>query len=167
MTDITPNSDTHRQWLMEAFIRSGKSQKLTIKKGKAYPMTDDIYCIQKGFFAVYMNEERLLTFYEGPAILGLTNLYAPPTYFYIKPGEPLIVDVLTVEDARSIIAEEDLYESVNYILANNMAEFYRVFAKTINPNNYAFIRLLLLELNQSSDEIKASVTVASYIIKRS
>ncbi|QBH97627.1 hypothetical protein EKN56_15175 [Limnobaculum zhutongyuii] len=85
----------------------------------------------------------------------------------MKPGETISVDALTVDDAKSVIAEENLYESVNYILANNAAEYYRVFAKTINPNNYAFIRLLLIELDQSSDEIKTSVTVASYIIKRS
>ncbi|MCD1125448.1 helix-turn-helix domain-containing protein [Jinshanibacter sp. LJY008] len=167
MTDNLPDCDAHRQWLMDTFIRSGKTQQLTIKKGKVYPMTDDIYCIQEGFFGIYMNEERLLTFYEGPALLGLTNLYAPPTYFYIKPGQNITVNALTIEDARKVIAEKGLYESVNYVLANNMTEYYRVFAKTINPNNYAFIRLLLIELAQSSDEIKNSVTVASYIIKRS
>ncbi|WP_140920322.1 helix-turn-helix domain-containing protein [Limnobaculum xujianqingii] len=168
MPEIFPGYTKHLQLVMDAFIKSDKTQKVTIPKGNKYLITDDVYCVQKGFFSIYMHEgERLLAYYEGQAIFGLTNYYTNPIYFYIKPSQTSTIYTLTTEEAQRVIAEQNLYQSINYILANNMTKFYRMYEKTITPNNYAFIRLLLQELNLASDEVKASVTVASYIIKRS
>ncbi|MBK5071724.1 helix-turn-helix domain-containing protein [Budviciaceae bacterium CWB-B4] len=168
MPDTFPDYTKHLQLVMDAFINSNKAQKVTIPKNNKYLITDNIYCIQKGYFSIYMKHgERLMAYYEGQAIFGLTNYYTDPIYFYIKPSRTCTVYTVTTEEAQRIIAEENLYQSINYVLATNMARFFRIYEKTIGPNNYTFIRLLLQELNQASDEIKSSVTVASYIIKRS
>ena len=42
-----------------------------------------------------------------------------------------------------------------------------MYERTITSSNYAFIRALLIDLDQSNDAVKESITVASYIIKRS
>ena len=168
MPDIFPDYIKHLQLVMDAFIKSDKIKKMTIPKGNKYLTTNDVHCVQEGFFSIYMKQgERLLAYYEGQAIFGLTNHYTNPIYFYIKPSKTSTIYTLTTEEAQRIITEQNLYQSVNYILANNMTKFFHMYEETIAPNNYAFIRLLLLDLNQTSDDVKSTVTVASYIIKRS
>ncbi|AWH88260.1 helix-turn-helix domain-containing protein [Limnobaculum parvum] len=169
MSDIPPNIKMHFQLLINAFAESDKFEKITIKKGSKFLITDNICCIQEGVFSIYMNQEdRLLTYAEGYAIFGLVNTYTPPTLrLYIKPTQTSTIYNLPAEEGLKIIREKNLYESVSHVQAYNMTKFFHMFEKTITPNNYAFIRTLLMDLNQNSDAVKASVTVASYIIKRS
>ncbi|MBK5143080.1 helix-turn-helix domain-containing protein [Budviciaceae bacterium BWR-B9] len=168
MKDRFPDYDIHLQRLIDAFARSDKIKKVTVARGNTYIMSDEICCIRKGIFSVYMNQgERLLSYGEGQAIIGLTNFYSEPVHFYIKPGQTSTLFTLTTEEARQIIKTENLSQSIGYILANNTNAFFQMYEKVISPNNYTFIRLMLMDLDQATDAIKASVTVASYIIKRS
>ncbi|MBK5143081.1 helix-turn-helix domain-containing protein [Budviciaceae bacterium BWR-B9] len=112
--------------------------------------------------------DRLLTYTEGSAILGLSNTYSPPLiHLYIKPAQTSTIYTLPAEEAQNIIKSKNLFESENYVQNHNTASFFQLYEKTITPNNYAFIRTLLMDLEQNSDAIKTSVTVAAYIIKRS
>lgn len=168
MTDKFPDYEIHRQRLMDAFTQSDKIKKITVPKGSTYNLSDEICCIKQGIFSLYINQgDRLLGCYEGQVIIGLTNFYAELISFNIKPGQTCTLFTLSVEEARKIIKAENLSQSVGYILANNTNAFFQIYEKVISPNNYTFIRLMLMDLNQSTDAIKASVTVASYIIKRS
>ncbi|MCD1125449.1 helix-turn-helix domain-containing protein [Jinshanibacter sp. LJY008] len=168
MADQFPDYKIHLQRLMDAFTRSDKIKAIAVPKGNSYLTTDEVCCIQKGVFSVYMNQgERLLAYYEGQAIIGLTNFYSEPVQFYIKPGKTCTISTLPTEEARKIIKEKDLYQSIGYVLANNTTAFFHMYEKVISPNNYTFIRLLIMDLNRASDAIKDSITVAAYIIKRS
>ncbi|WP_140920321.1 helix-turn-helix domain-containing protein [Limnobaculum xujianqingii] len=166
----TPSSEfnTHIQVLLEAFLKSDKIEEVTIKKGSKYPITDRVFCIQKGVFPVYMNrEDRLLSYAEGPTIFGLAYLYTPTIDHYIKTNKTSTILTLSIEEARRIIKEENLYESFICIQSHNVGLLFEMYERTITSSNYAFIRALLIDLDQSSNAVKESVTVASYIIKRS
>ncbi|MBK5143082.1 helix-turn-helix domain-containing protein [Budviciaceae bacterium BWR-B9] len=158
----------HIQRLIDAFASSDKIERVIVKKGNSYMISNNIVCVQEGVFSVYMSYgNRLLTYFEECAIFGLANFFTTPTDFYIKPDQTSMVLTLETNEALRIVKERNLYESVNYVQAHNMTLFIKMYEKTISPNNYTFIRTLLMDLNQSSDAIKNSVTVASYIIKRS
>ncbi|MBK5071725.1 helix-turn-helix domain-containing protein [Budviciaceae bacterium CWB-B4] len=159
---------THIKILLDAFLKSDSIEEITIKKGNKYPIVARIFCIQKGVFSVYMNrEDRLLSYVEGPAILGLAYLYTPTANHYMKANETSTILTLPTREAHKIIKEENLYESFICIQSHNVALIFEMYERTITSSNYAFIRALLIDLDQNSNAVKESVTVASYIIKRS
>ncbi|MCD1125451.1 helix-turn-helix domain-containing protein [Jinshanibacter sp. LJY008] len=168
MLNIPTDLKMHFELLTDAFTQSDKVKKLTVKKCSKHYISNNICCFQGGLFPIYMNkEDRLLAYAEGLTILGLTNFHTNTVDIYIKPAQTSIIFTLSAEEAKKIIKEKNLYESIIYVLSNNIVEFFHTFEKTITSNNYSFIRILLMDLNQTSDAVKTSVTVASYIMKRS
>ncbi|QBH97623.1 hypothetical protein EKN56_15155 [Limnobaculum zhutongyuii] len=158
----------HIQILLEALTKSDKIEEITIKKGEKYPIADRVFCIQQGIFSIYMNrEDRLLSYAEGPTIFGLAYLYTPTIDHYMKANQISTILTLPTEEAHHIIKSENLYESFICVQSHNVALIFEMYERTITSSNYAFIRALLIDLDQSSDAVKESITVASYIIKRS
>lgn len=120
-----------------------------------------------GTMSLYRRSDGLIINSEtGPFIFGMNSQLRFSHHIYLRTQETSSIGLISMNDAQTIIAEQQLWQNVSRLLEYSSAKVYAHCFKVSKLSCYQVIIHQLIELNHEPEAIKRKVTAANYILSR-
>ncbi|WP_421512499.1 helix-turn-helix domain-containing protein (plasmid) [Enterobacter sp. JS8-1] len=122
------------------------------------------YLIMKGSGTVHRRiDDRMISTFSGPALVGLGNLNRMEMDAYIKTQTPSEIAVLRMSVVHDIINSAQLWEPVAKHMMVIAGKLFHSGAQLSAPSTYDIVRTQLNELFNESPEVRENTTAERYI----
>ena len=143
------------------FVEKGQILRYSVaQKRVCYLLHSGSVTLNRRGDGMVLNSER------APFILGVSNQAASASNLYIKVTDNAHVSRLNVERFNLLIASEDLWKNVCYLLVYNASRVFEHCTRISQMSSYDIIKFQLQELANEPDRVRLNITAANYIRNR-
>lgn len=125
------------------------------------------YLLHKGTVFLYRSIDGMVLNSEtAPYVFGLSTQLIESDYLYIRVQEGSEITSISIEEANKIIARENLWKCLAYLLIYTATRVYDHCTKISALSSYEIICYQLFELMSETPETRNTVSIVSYIMDR-
>ena len=109
------------------------------------------------------NHDLAMATVQGPAVIGLSNLYQTQMRGYIKTFNNCDIVILKMEFVNETVKRHNLWEPLAYHLMSLAGKLFHSYEDLTGPSAYDIVIAQLYALSNEEPSFRLSVTAESYI----
>ena len=122
------------------------------------------YVLLKGRVMIHRsNHDLAMATVQGPAVIGLSNLYQTQMRGYIKTFNNCDIVILKMDFVNETVKRHNLWEPLAYHLMSLAGKLFHSYEDLTGPSAYDIVIAQLHALSNEEPSFRLSVTAESYI----